>query len=155
MPSWNLVVMSGNVAQAILGEEWTATLSDVFAALRDGGVLAFESRNPAAQAWTHWNRAETYGTRDTPSGRLTEWLDVTEVAADGNVTFEAHNVFGATGEHLVVTSTLAFRDCDQLMADLQAAGFLVSGVRGGWQGEELGEASGLIVVEAQRRPVSA
>ena len=148
--SADLVVMSGNVAQAILGEEWPRTLRDVAAVTRPEGVLAFESRNPAGRALNRWNRDETFGTRDTPSGRLTEWLDVTQLATDGTVTFEAHTVFEASGEHLTCTSTLAFRERGQIEADLHEAGFEVTDVYGGWRHEQFDESSALIVVEARR-----
>ena len=51
-PAADLVVMTGNVAQVFLDDdEWTATLRDIHAALRPGGHLAFESRNPDDRAW--------------------------------------------------------------------------------------------------------
>src|SRR5690242_1485933 len=46
-PEADLVIMTGNVAQIFLDDaEWAATLRDIAAALRPGGHLAFESRNP-------------------------------------------------------------------------------------------------------------
>ncbi len=51
-PAADLVVMTGNVAQVFLEDaEWVATLRAIHAALRPGGHLAFESRNPDARAW--------------------------------------------------------------------------------------------------------
>lgn len=145
----DLVVMTGNVAQHIVGQDWPRTLSDVAAALRPGGTLAFESRNPAARAWTQWHREQTYATRDTAAGPLTEWLEVTEVA-DGNVTFEAHNIFAHTGEHLVSTQTLAFRSVNQTTADLTAAGLVLRQFWGGWHGQAVDAESPLLVFEAIR-----
>src|SRR5689334_22176545 len=47
-PAADLVIMTGNVAQVFLDDAgWAATLRDIHAALRPGGYLAFESRNPA------------------------------------------------------------------------------------------------------------
>src|SRR5260221_14418043 len=46
-PEADLVVITGNVAQVFLDDaEWAATLRAIHAALRSGGHLAFESRNP-------------------------------------------------------------------------------------------------------------
>src|SRR5215213_7073939 len=46
--SADLVVMTGNVAQVFLDDDaWATTLRAIHAALRSGGHLAFESRNPA------------------------------------------------------------------------------------------------------------
>ncbi len=51
-PEADLAIMTGNVAQIFLeDEQWATTLRDIHAALRPGGYLAFESRNPADRAW--------------------------------------------------------------------------------------------------------
>lgn len=50
-PNADLVVMTGNVPQVFLDDaEWNATLQNIYQALRPGGILAFESRNPADRA---------------------------------------------------------------------------------------------------------
>lgn len=146
----DLVVMSGNVAQAITGDAWTRTLSDVRLALRPGGTLAFESRNPAARAWAQWTKQETYGKRQTASGPLVEWMEVLDVSPDGTVTFDAHNVFEDSNEHLVYTDRLAFRSQCQIEADLQVAGLEVQAVWGGWLREPVSADSALLVFEAVR-----
>jgi SAM-dependent methyltransferase len=47
-----LATMTGNVAQAIVGPaEWEGTLRGIHDALRPGGYLVFETRDPAAHAW--------------------------------------------------------------------------------------------------------
>ncbi len=44
--------MTGHVAQVFLSDEaWTATLTAIYDALRPGGRLAFETRNPGDRAW--------------------------------------------------------------------------------------------------------
>src|SRR5205085_4732250 len=66
-PMADLVIMTGNVAQVFLNDaEWDATLRDIHAALRPGGHLVFESRNPADRAWERWNRETTYERFDSP-----------------------------------------------------------------------------------------
>ena len=59
--------MTGNVAQAIAdGPDWEGTLHGVYEALRPGGHLVFETRDPAVEAWREWNRdARTASTRST------------------------------------------------------------------------------------------
>lgn len=147
----DLVVMSGNVAQAITGEAWTRTLSDVHSALRPGGTLAFESRNPTARAWEQWTREQTYGRRETRSGPLVEWMEVTDVGTDGTVTLEAHNIFETSKEHLAHTETLAFRQRGQIETDLVAAGFCRPQVWGGWLHEPVTPDSRVLVFEATAR----
>jgi SAM-dependent methyltransferase len=105
-PNADLVVMTGNVAQVFLDDtDWATTLHNIYAALRPGGYLAFESRNPEARAWEQWTRDATYTQSVTPDGPLEEWLEVVSVH-DGCVRMEGHNVFTATGEVLVVPSEL-------------------------------------------------
>ncbi len=131
-PEADLALMTGNVAQVFLDDAaWAATLRDLHAALRPGGHLAFESRNPAARAWEGWNRAATYEEVDSPSGPLECWLDVLSVG-DGRVHFVAHNVFAETGEDLMVDSQLRFRDEAELTESLRGAGFTVEQVYGDW-----------------------
>lgn len=146
----DLVVMTGNVAQHIVGEAWHDALGHITAALRPGGLVAFETRNPVAKAWRTWERDQTYGTRQTAHGPLTEWLEVSAIDDAGTVTFDAHNIFDETGEQLVYTDSLAFRDPDQLRTDLASAGLAVQNLWGGWHRERLAETSPIIVVEGLR-----
>jgi SAM-dependent methyltransferase len=152
LQAWHadLAVMTGNVAQIFLDEEeWLATLRDLHRALRPGGVLAFESSNPAARGWEQWNRAETFTRTEMPYERLEEWLDVVSVG-DGRVHFQAHNVFVATGEVQVVDSVLRFRSADEIRTSLEACGFTVEQVYGDWQRGSLTEASRVMVFVARR-----
>ena len=44
--------MTANVAQVVLADDqWWATLAALEGALRPGGRLVFETRDPAARAW--------------------------------------------------------------------------------------------------------
>jgi len=145
----DLVVMSGNTAQHILGADWAATLHHIRDVLRPGGTLAFESRNPDNRAWEDWTAERTRASRDTPAGQLTEWLELISVTPR-EVTFAAHNVFTDTGEDAVYRSTLAFRTAEELRADLDAAGLAVCSVAGGWSQEPVTPASRILVITAVR-----
>jgi hypothetical protein len=51
----DLVTMTGNVAQVFLTDElWAAVLAAARDALRPGGRLVFETRDPARQARRDW-----------------------------------------------------------------------------------------------------
>lgn len=147
--SADLVVMTGNVAQHITGEAWPRALADVAAGLHDGGLLAFESRNPSARAWERW-AAEQPTTRDTTFGPLTEWTEVEAVTADVDVDLAFHNVIEASGEHLVARQRLSFRSASQLRDDLADAGLGVEHLWGGWHREPLDDDSPIIIVVARR-----
>ena len=140
----DLVISSGNSIMHV--EELPATLNRLAAALRPGGVISFESRNPARRAWEQWTTGVSE--RETRFGMLREWMEVTEVDR-GRVTFDAYNVF-EDGRQEVYTSVLYFRDAAELTAELAASGFGEIDLRGGWHDEPLTAESRLIVVEAQR-----
>jgi SAM-dependent methyltransferase len=57
----DLVTMTGNVAQVFVTDAaWAATLRAAYTALRPGGRLVFEARDPAARAWLEWNRERSH-----------------------------------------------------------------------------------------------
>jgi SAM-dependent methyltransferase len=124
------VTMTANVAQVFLADaDWDATLAAVFGALRPGGRLLFETRDPSRRAWEDWTEALTRSTTDVPGvGRVTDWVQVTDV--DGElVTFESPNVFEADGTVITSRSTLRFRSREAIETSLAASGFVVEEVR--------------------------
>jgi SAM-dependent methyltransferase len=126
------VTMTANVAQVFLTDaEWLATLAAVHAALRPGGRLIFESRDPARRAWEEWTEERTRSATDIPGvGRVTDWIQVTDVVDDGElVTFESPNLFEADGTVITSRSTLRFRSREMIEGSLRAAGFEVLEVR--------------------------
>lgn len=149
-PAADLLLMTGNVAQVFLDDaEWEATLRAIFNALRPGGYLAFESRNPADQAWERWNRAETYERINSPYGPLECWLEVVSVS-NGRVHFEGHNLFTATGEIVIASSELRFRTLTELTNSLRKAGFTVEHVYGDWHRGPFVNTSRVMVFVARR-----
>jgi SAM-dependent methyltransferase len=127
----DLATMTGNVAQAIVDPaDWADTLCGVYAALRPGGRLVFETRDPAARGWEEWTRAGTHRVVNVPgAGRIETWVDLVDVALP-LVTFRHTWVFGADGATLTSDSTLRFRARDEVEADLAAHGYSVADVRG-------------------------
>jgi SAM-dependent methyltransferase len=126
----DLVTLTGNVAQAIVDPgDWDATLRGVREALRPGGYLVFETRDPADRAWEDWTPTATRQVVDLESaGRVERWIEVTAVRGD-LVTFRATFAF-ADGQLLVSDSTLRFRQRGQVEADLTACGYDLAEVRG-------------------------
>ena len=137
----DLAVMAGHVAQFFLADgEWNAALRSLRAALRPGGWLAFESRDPAAREWESW------GAR-TVAGDVETWSVVTSV--DGPVvSYENHYLAG--GEHLVSPSALRFRTLGEIEESLAANGFELERAYGAWDRRPAGTGHELVVVA--RRP---
>jgi SAM-dependent methyltransferase len=149
-PGADLVVMTGNVAQVFLVDTaWRATLRAIHAALRPGGYLAFESRNPADRAWERWDRSATYQRLDSPNGPMESWLEVVGVDA-GRVRLAGHNIFLATGEVVVVPDELRFRSREELTATLTDTGFTVEQVYGDWEKGPLLRTSRVMIFVARR-----
>jgi len=146
----DLVVMTGNVAQIFLDDaEWLSTLRALHAALRPGGYLAFESRNPMVRAWEKWRREDTFEQIDSPFGPMTCWLEVEQVSS-GSVRFVGHNVFDSTGEDVVASSELQFRSQAELATSLHDANFSVEQLYGDWHRAPFAETSRLMIFVAKR-----
>ncbi len=106
------------------------TLQAICACLRPGGLLAFETRDPAARAWEQWTRAATHRVSDVPgAGRVESWVEVTEVEWP-LVSFRWTWVFARDGARLTSSSTLRFRERSEVESDLHDSGFDVIEVRG-------------------------
>ncbi len=126
----DLATMTGNVAQVFLtDEDWTATLHAIRDALRPGGHLVFEVRDPARRAWSSWNPAESQRSVDVPRvGVVESWVEVTHVAGQ-LVSFTATFHFRRTNEVITSHSTLRFRERTEIEASLEGAHFRVLDVR--------------------------
>lgn len=96
----DLATMTGNVAQAIAEpSDWNATLRGVHHALRPGGHLVFETRDPAKRAWHEWNRAASYKVTEIEGvGPVESWVQVIDVQrAAGDVPLDGDVRIGRAG----------------------------------------------------------
>lgn len=150
--SADLALMTGNVPQHIDDHAWARTLRDLRRSLRPGGVLAFESRNPAARAWADWSSPQP-SERQTVHGPLVEWATVEE-AAPGVVQVAFHNRFTDTGDVVVQHETLHFRSREAIEGELDRAGFDVEAVYGDWRRGPFADSSAVMifVASAVREP---
>ncbi|AQS71753.1 bifunctional 2-polyprenyl-6-hydroxyphenol methylase/3-demethylubiquinol 3-O-methyltransferase UbiG [Streptomyces pactum] len=126
----DLAAMTANVSQAITGTRlWHGTLRGAYEALRPGGRLVFETRDPARRAWEEWNRDRTHRVTEIPgAGRVESWCRLVEVRWP-LVSFRWTYVLAPDGEVLTSDSTLRFRERREVVADLEAAGYVVEEVR--------------------------
>ncbi len=123
-------LMTANVAQVFLtDDDWAATLQGVRRALRPGGVLVFETRDPARRAWEEWTPEHTRTVVDVPEvGVVESWTELTTV--DGPlVAFRSMTSFHREGLIVESTSTLRFRDRSEVEASVSKAGYELMEVR--------------------------
>jgi SAM-dependent methyltransferase len=126
----DLALMTGNVAQVFLTDDsWERTLRGIYAALRPGGYLVFETRRPQRRAWEDWAADASHVTLDIPGiGPVEQRREVTEVDLP-LVSFRYAYRFLADGAVLTSDSTLRFRERDELESSLATCGYRVLDVR--------------------------
>ena len=125
----DLATMTANVAMFIDDQTWCQSLGGVHRALRAGGHLVFETRDPARRAWERWNRAHTEVVNVVSGqGPVRRWCEVLDVALPW-ATLRWTFVFEADGQVLTSTSRLRFRGQDEVEAALRVAGFDVIDIR--------------------------
>ncbi|MGR6968230.1 class I SAM-dependent methyltransferase [Streptomyces cynarae] len=126
----DLATMTANVAQAITDPDaWQQTLRGAHEALRPGGHLIFETRDPARRAWEEWTRERSYRVTEIPGvGTVEYWVELIEVSGP-LVTFRQIYVFAADGQVLTSDSTLRFREREEVERDLVTHGYMVEEVR--------------------------
>ena len=154
----DLAIMTGHVAQFFVTDEsWQDALIALRAALRPGGRLAFESRNPAAREWEAWTRASAWIADDPVAGPIETWTEVHDasvgiVDSGGIVSCTNHYLFVGTGEELVSPTRLRFRTETQLRQSLADAGYAVEQVYGDWDRRPAGPTTRELIVVAALSP---
>jgi SAM-dependent methyltransferase len=146
----DLVIMTGHVAQVIADEQkWANTLSAARRALRPGGHLIFETRDPCAQLWA--------GGKDHALPRRYEGPEVPpfsmwqeSIELDGELAhFELHYLL-ADDEEVISKNTLRFRPESDLRDELKTAGFAVKHVFGDWDHGPVAERTTELIFVAER-----
>lgn len=148
--SAEFAVMSGHVAQVFVDDSaWLAALADLRRALVPGGLLAFESRNPAARAWQAWTRERTLRTVGTPDGDVEFWHE-TAIVDLPRVSYDTLTRNLRAGHLTTSRDVLAFRDEQTLRASVEHAGLEVDHVFGDWDRSAPAAASPELIVIARR-----
>jgi SAM-dependent methyltransferase len=147
--TFDLVTMTGHAFQLLREDAAVrAALAAFRRHLRPGGVLAFETRNPAARPWERWTPDATRVTVRLPTGAMVEiWNDVVGLRQPDLVDLvEVYHPLD--GEPTTTQDTLRFIDGDRLRALLTEAGFRVDGWYGDWDRSPVTPTSPEIIVVA-------
>lgn len=129
----DMTIMTGHVAQFFLEDnEWKAALKAINTAIKPGGYLVFESRNPSITPFNNWPYSDNHELiTDTPLGPI-EWWCEKLTYADGYANYELHYLFRNTGEEIISANKLRFRTYEQLQTSLEEAGFMAEEAYGSW-----------------------
>jgi SAM-dependent methyltransferase len=151
-PGADLVIMSGHVVQFILTDDsWHEVLLALQRALRPGGYLGFESRNPGAREWEHWTRQASRFVDDPLAGRIECWTEHHGVEHDV-VSFTSHRQLQSTGEDLVSAGRLRFRPVEDLATSLAKTGFELERLYGDWDRRPADSTARELIVVARSGP---
>jgi 2-polyprenyl-3-methyl-5-hydroxy-6-metoxy-1,4-benzoquinol methylase len=123
---FDLIVMTGHAFQVLLRDtEMLAVLETMQRHLKEGGTVAFESRNPRIDRVGEW----TGRCRARGDGQITETIQIT--GADREfISFQtSYQIPGGT---LTTDSTLRFPSREQVAELITRSGLVVRDVFGGW-----------------------
>ena len=151
LPPADLLLMTGHVAQVFLDDTtFLDTLKAARYALRNGGELALESRNPAARAWESWTPAQSRRLIDVEEiGEVEVWHDDVSGSPESGIRFNTYYRFKVADETLTSASELRFHTQDELAALLESAGFSHLSWQGDWNGAPVSASSRELIVVAR------
>lgn len=147
---FDLITMTGHAFQVLRDDAAVRAALDSFGRhLTAGGLLAFETRNPAARAWRTWVRETSRQVVAAPDGEPYEtWVDQPTAHDADLVTFTSVVRSVRTGEELICHHTLRFIDPEHLRTLLEEAGFRIAGWFGNWDRSDVSPTSPEIIVLA-------
>lgn len=153
----DLALMTTHVAQFLLDDQyWLNCLEAICQSLKQGGHLAFETRNPQVQPWFNKKIHSDWPTQTNPrivsdsrGGQVHWW--VTPLEINGNrVVYKLHYFFVESKEEITSINELIFRSEAEVTADLEKSGFVVEKIYGDWDWSEADEDSSEFIFLAKK-----
>jgi hypothetical protein len=143
--------MTGHAFQAIIADNAVDQfLSDVRDCLAEGGLFAFESRNPLVRPWEHWT-PERPAVVHLNDRSLVKIVTTVTSAFDGRTVSFRHDF---SGDHpnlpLSSESTLRFHHADEFAALLAKHGLVIERQYGDFQSRVFTHDSPEIITIARR-----
>jgi len=134
----DIAIMTGHVAQFYLeDEDWATNLKAIKEALKPGGYITFESRNPNIIPFQNWpTKLKHQRLIDLNNGEIEWWAE--DLEFDGkHANYEIHYLFLKSQQEIVSRNELVFRTESQIADSLKNNGFEVEDIFGDWDGSEL------------------
>ena len=148
---FELAVMASHAFQFLVtDDELRASLTAIRSALVDGGLFAFETRNPLLREWEQWVPANSFSTVDAAGASLRVEYDI-ERPVVGDVVRVGETFVSPSwdGPHTEWAS-MRFLSVSALNAFLVEAGFVVEAQFGDWDRQPLTDTSSEIITLARR-----
>lgn len=147
---FNLIYLTGHAFQVFLND------ADALAMLRAGGrhlcpdgLIAFDTRNPAARAWLDWTPQESREIAQVPGlGRVEESVDTKFDEATGIADIIHRYRFLDRGSERIGRSRIRFANFDRLAALMKDAGLVIKSCYGWWDHRPFAPDSREIIVVA-------
>ncbi|MDB5204763.1 MAG: class SAM-dependent methyltransferase [Candidatus Taylorbacteria bacterium] len=146
----DMILMTSHVAQFFLeNDEWNTMLKNSHDALKPGGYIVFDARNPLTKPWEKWTRETSSKKLETPNGEVEMWYQLLEVK-ENRVVYEIHYFFTKTNEELISVNELIYRSQEEITNYLLDAGFIVEKIYGDWDGSLATETSPEMIFIARK-----
>lgn len=149
---FDLITMGGNAFQCLVtDEEITASVRSMRRALRTGGRVVFDSRNPDARRWESWTPAHAMEVTDPAGLPVRVVHDLTEMIDEPGRTTVSFSESITTPDGELLRSdhaTLRFLSADQIASVLRVAGFTVDEQLGDWTGAAVSASAPSIITTA-------
>ena len=148
---FDLIIMTGHAFQAFLTEaDQMALFHTVAAHLAPEGRFAFDSRNPAAQAWLDWVPGKSNRVVDTEAyGAVEVWNEAT-MNPDRILDVAQHFRILSDGRRLRSDFRLRFSAPEELWDGMMAAGLAVENCFGEWDRRPFTPTDREIILVARR-----
>jgi hypothetical protein len=117
------------------------------------GLLAFDTRNPAAKAWLGWTPAQSAEIAEAPGlGRIEESVDTAFDEVTGIASITHRHRFLDRGGEQIGRSRIRFIDRDRLVGLIERAGLAMEHCFGWWDRRPFTAHSDEMIVLARPRP---
>ena len=148
---FDLIYMTGHAFQALLtDDDAVALLRAAGDHLTRDGRLAFDTRNPARQAWLGWTPDKPRRVATAEHGEVEERIEATADPQNGIVALTHRYRLAASGETIVGRSRIRFVARDHLERLLAQAGLSPITWYGDWDRSPVSAASPELIVVARR-----